>query len=188
MSSRRPGGRLECVVVVAPGPWNETEETAKSWALREAARGLGAWVQEREDGVPAPEAWMEAQPASELTLLALRCLDGSSYLERCCQQARCHLSVETLGAAPGLRLGPLSFPNGLEVLTASRLQGPGRPPTVTGYWLCPGHGASAGKTPDSASATLGGSESGTRQGAPEKGPAVPPHQLTVGVSSTEVQC
>lgn len=136
---------------------------------------------------PAPEAWTEAQPASELTLLALRCLDGSSYLERCCQQARCHLSVETLGAAPGLRLGPLSFPNGLEVLTASRLQGPGRPPTVTGYWLCPGHGASAGKTPDSASATLGGSESGTRQGAPEKGPAVP-RISSVGVSSTEVQC
>lgn len=28
---------------------------------------------------PAPEAWTEAQPATELTLLALRCLDWSSY-------------------------------------------------------------------------------------------------------------
>lgn len=33
--------RLECVVVVAPGPWNETEGIAKSWALREEARGPG---------------------------------------------------------------------------------------------------------------------------------------------------
>lgn len=28
-----------CVVVAAPGPWNEIEAIAKSWALREAARG-----------------------------------------------------------------------------------------------------------------------------------------------------
>lgn len=28
-----------CVVVVAPGPWNEIEETAKSWALGKQARG-----------------------------------------------------------------------------------------------------------------------------------------------------
>lgn len=27
------------VVVVAPGPWNEVEAIAKSWALREQVRG-----------------------------------------------------------------------------------------------------------------------------------------------------
>lgn len=31
-------------VVVVPGPWNEVEETAKSWALREQAGGPWAWV------------------------------------------------------------------------------------------------------------------------------------------------
>lgn len=34
-----------CVVgVVAPGPWNEIEEIAKSWTLREQAREPWAWV------------------------------------------------------------------------------------------------------------------------------------------------
>lgn len=96
-----------------------------------------------------PEAWMEAQPASELTVSFVVPALEKLLLESCCQQACCHLSVETLGAAPGLRPGLLSFPNGLEILTASRLQGPGCPPTVTGYWLGPGRGASAGKRPHS---------------------------------------
>lgn len=29
----RPGGMVGMCVVVAPGPWNDIEETPKSWAL-----------------------------------------------------------------------------------------------------------------------------------------------------------
>lgn len=174
-------------MVVAPGPWNETEETAKSGALREDAGALGPGSRSMRMASLVPEAWMEAQPASELTVSFVVPALEKLLLESCCQQACCHLSVETLGAAPGLRLGLLSFPNGLEILTASRLQGPGCPPTVTGYWLCPGRGASAGKTPHSPPATLRGQCGGTRRGAPEKGPAAPQHPLTVDISSAEVQ-
>lgn len=68
------------MVVVAPGPWNEIEEIAKSRALREAARGPWAHgSRSRRMAFPHFEVWMAAQPASELTLLALRCLHWRSY-------------------------------------------------------------------------------------------------------------
>lgn len=38
------GYKWNVYVVVAPGPWNELEETAKSWALREQAGRPWAWV------------------------------------------------------------------------------------------------------------------------------------------------
>lgn len=114
---------------------------------------------------------MEAQPASELHSACFVVHELEKLLlESCCQQACCHLSVETLGAAPGLRLGLLSSPSGHGILTASRLQGPGCPPTATGYWLCPGYGASAVKTLPLLHSEA--SEGGTRQDAPGKCPGV----------------
>lgn len=103
-----------CVVVVGPGPENEIEEIAKMDIERRGQRALGlASLGPRSMRmVPlVPEAWMEAQPASELHFAGFAVPGlGKLPLESCCQQARCHLSVETLGAAPGLRLGLLSSP------------------------------------------------------------------------------
>lgn len=102
-------------VMVEPGPWNEIEEIMKSWALQEQARGPWAWVH----WVPGaqgwrplvPEAWLEAQPASELHAASFVVSGlGKLLLESCRQQACCHLSVETLGARPGLWLGLPSSP------------------------------------------------------------------------------